>query len=79
MCKSNPRRGFRGRGDILRVVADTFEVRQHVQINHAVLRGTLVVLQAIHVVAAEGFGRRVDFVLHALHFAQQRVVRYLRP
>ena len=60
------------------MVADTFEVRQHVQINHAVLRGTLVVLQAIHVVAAEGFGRRVDFVLHALHFAQQRVVRYLR-
>lgn len=41
---SNPRCGFRGRGDILRVVADTFEVRQHVQINHAVLRGTLVVL-----------------------------------
>jgi len=43
---------------ILRVVADTFEVCQHIQINHAVLRGTLVVLQAIQTTARTLWNRR---------------------
>ena len=56
-----------GGGDVLGVVADTFQVGKHVQVNHAVLGGALLVLEALHMVLAQRFGQVVDGLLAVLH------------
>ena len=43
------RLGHGGR-NVLRMVADTFQVGQDIQVNHAVLGRALVLLEAIHMV-----------------------------